>query len=79
VFTLILREGLTLVGVGFVAGAAGVFALKRSLDSLLYGVTSADPIVLAGVAVVLAAVAIVAGTLPARRATRISPVVALAE
>jgi ABC-type lipoprotein release transport system permease subunit len=75
VFQMILREALTLVGVGFVAGLLGVFALKRSLDALLYDVSGADPAVLAAVGAMLA----IAGALPARRATRISPVVALAE
>jgi predicted permease len=79
VFRLVLREGITLVGAGFVVGAAGVAALSRSLASLLYGVDAADPLVLAAVAAMLAAVAIAAGALPASRATRIDPMVALAE
>jgi len=79
VFQLVLREAIVLVGVGFVVGAAGVLVLKRSLDSLLYGVSGADPLVLAGVTATLALVAVGAGALPARRATRISPVVALTD
>jgi putative ABC transport system permease protein len=79
IFQLVLREALVLVGLGFVVGAAGIVALKRSLDSLLYGVSGADPVVLAGVTLALALVALAAGALPARRATRINPVVALAE
>jgi len=79
VFQLVLREALVLVGVGFALGTVGVFALKRSLDSLLFGVSGADPLVLAGVTVMLALVAVAAGALPAQRATRINPVVALSE
>ena len=79
VFQLVIREGLVLVAAGFLAGAAGVFALKRSLDSLLFGVSAADPTILAAVTMTLAIVAMMAGTLPARLATRISPTVALAE
>jgi ABC-type antimicrobial peptide transport system permease subunit len=79
VFQLVIREALVLVAVGFVAGAAGVLALKRSLDTLLFGVSAADPTILAAVTIMLAIVAIAAGALPARRATRINPVLALAE
>jgi predicted permease len=79
VFTLVLREGLVLVGAGFAVGAAGVVALKSSLDSLLFGITAADPSILAAVAVLLACVAVGASSLPARRATRIDPVTALAK
>jgi putative ABC transport system permease protein len=79
VFRLVLREGLVLIGIGFAVGAAGVVALKRTLDSLLFGVTAADPAVLAAVAVLLAGVAVGASSLPARRATRIDPVTALAK
>jgi predicted permease len=77
VFQLVLRDALALIGVGFVVGVAGVLALKRSLDSMLVGVTGADPLVLAVAAMALAAVAVAAGVIPARRATRINPVVAL--
>ncbi len=79
VFQLVIREGLVLVGAGFLVGAAGVFALKRTLDSLVFGVSAADPTILAAVTMTLAIVAMMAGTLPARLATRISPTVALAE
>jgi len=79
VFELVLREGLLLIVAGFVLGAAGAFALRRSLQSQLFGVSAGDPAVLAAVSVLLAAVAIVACALPARRATRIDPIVALAE
>jgi putative ABC transport system permease protein len=79
IFELVLREGLLLIAGGFVLGAIGAIALRRSLESQLFGVSSADPIVLAAVTAILAAVALVACALPARRATRIDPIVALTE
>jgi predicted lysophospholipase L1 biosynthesis ABC-type transport system permease subunit len=79
IFDLILREGLVLVALGFALGAGGVAALKQSLQSQLFGITATDPIVLATVAGFLALAATAACALPARRATRIDPVVALTE
>jgi predicted permease len=79
IFQLVLREALLLVGLGFAGGALGILALKRSLDSLLYGVSAADPLVLAAATLTLAFVAFTAGALPAHRATRINPVVALTD
>jgi putative ABC transport system permease protein len=57
----------------------GTLVLRRSLESQLFGVSSADPVVLVAVTAILAAVALVACALPARRATRIDPIVALTE
>jgi len=79
IFELILREGLLLIGTGFAVGAAGGFALRRTLEGQLFGVAATDPIVLASISGLLALVAIFACVLPARRATRIDPVVALGE
>lgn len=79
VFELVVREGLLLVGAGFVLGAAGAIALRRSLESQLFGVSATDPVVLMIVTATLALVAIAACALPARRATRINPIVALSE
>ncbi|HEV8211440.1 MAG TPA: ABC transporter permease [Vicinamibacterales bacterium] len=79
IFELVLREGLLLIAGGFVLGAIGAIALRRSMESQLFGVSSGDPIVLAAVTAILAAVALVACALPARRATRIDPIVALTE
>jgi len=79
IFELVLREGLLLIGGGFALGAVGAVAVKRSLESQLFGVSAFDPVVLAAVTAVLAVVAIIACALPARRATRIDPIIALAE
>jgi len=79
IFDLVLREGVMLIAGGFVLGGAGALALRQSLQSQLFGITATDPLVLAPVAAMLAVVAISACALPARRATKIDPVVALAE
>jgi putative ABC transport system permease protein len=79
IFDLVLREGLLLIGAGFVMGIVGALALRQSLQSQLFGITATDPLVLTAVAVMLAGVAIAACALPARRATKIDPVIALAE
>ena len=79
IFELVLREGLMLIGGGFVLGTIGAVALRRSLESQLFGVSATDPLVLTAVTVILALVAVAACALPARRATRIDPIVALAE
>jgi ABC-type antimicrobial peptide transport system permease subunit len=70
---------LLLIGGGFLLGALGTFAVRRSLESQLFGVSAGDPWVLLTVGVVLGCIAIAACALPARRATRISPLLALAE
>lgn len=77
IFRLVLGEGLLLLGAGFVIGLAGAFALRRSLETQLYGVGGMDPLVLASVAAVLATVALGACSIPARRASRIDPIAAL--
>lgn len=77
VFRMVLREGAAIVGIGLALGIAGAFALGRLIESQLYGVGVTDPLVLSGVVAVLALVGLVACLIPARRATRIDPVVAL--
>jgi predicted permease len=79
IFELIIREGLWLVGGGFLLGAVGAFLLRRSLESQLFGIQASDPFVLGAVTAGLCLVALVACALPARRATRIDPVIALSE
>jgi ABC-type antimicrobial peptide transport system permease subunit len=74
---LVFRQGLLTVGIGVVLGLAGSLALSRYLESLLYGVTTRDAAVLAGVTALLLVVAAAACYLPARRATRTDPLIAL--
>jgi predicted permease len=79
VFKLIVGHGLKIVGVGLATGVVGALLLVQLIQSLLYGVQPADPGVLAVVAVVMASTGVAACILPARRATRIDPVEALAD
>ena len=79
IFGLVIREGLTVLAVGFMAGAAGAFAIRRTMATQLYGIGAMDPTVFALVGGLLACVALVACSLPARRASRIDPLVALSE
>jgi predicted permease len=79
VFGLIAKEGMTLMLGGFVVGIVGAFAIRRTMATQLYAVSAMDPVVLGIVGAVLAVVAFAACTLPARRAARIDPLVALSE
>jgi len=77
VFRLVISQGLRVLGLGLVIGLAGSLLLVRLIQALLYGVQPTDPVVLTAVVLTLAACGIGACLLPARRATRIDPVVAL--
>jgi len=77
VLRLIVRQGMTLVSIGLALGVAGALALTRVMSSLLFEVQPADPLTFVSVSVLLAAVAFAASYLPARRATRVDPMVAL--
>ena len=79
VFRLVLREGAWLSAAGFVLGIAGALAVRRALESQLFGITAGDPLVVAVVTGGLGLVALLACALPARRATRIDPILALTE
>jgi putative ABC transport system permease protein len=80
---IVLREmigqGMKLTALGIAAGVGGSLAIASFLKSVLVGVSATDPVTLGGVAVTMAAVAAVACYVPARRATRIDPAVALRE
>jgi ABC-type antimicrobial peptide transport system permease subunit len=73
----ILAQTLTLAFAGMAIGAIASWLLGRSVSGLLYGVTPADPVTFAAMLIVLTLVAALAGWLPARRASRIDPLVAL--
>jgi putative ABC transport system permease protein len=75
--SLVVGQAVRLGGAGLVLGLAGGLALTRVLDSLLFGVTSADPLTFTAVCAMLMTVLLVAAYLPARRATRVDPMIAL--
>jgi putative ABC transport system permease protein len=77
VLRMVLAQGLKPVVIGSVAGLIAALALSRALSSLLYGVTPADPATLAGASLLLLAVAMAACLVPARRATKVDPLLAL--
>jgi len=77
VFRLVLRGMLGVVGLGLLAGLAGALALTRFLESVLFSVTRWDPASFLGTAAVVLAVAFLASYLPARRAAKVDPAVAL--
>ena len=77
VFWLILREALVLVAVGVVVGFPIIFAVTRVAKTLLFGLTPTDPISLVFAGLLMLAVALVAGYVPSRRATKVDPMVAL--
>ncbi|HEX2445818.1 MAG TPA: ABC transporter permease [Vicinamibacterales bacterium] len=79
IFRLVIQEGAILVAVGFVLGLIGAVALRTSIASQLYDVQPLDPLVLGSVAGLLGAVALFACAVPARRASRIDPLIALTE
>jgi predicted permease len=77
VLRMVVGGGLRMVGVGVAVGLAGALALARLMDSVLYGVAPHDPVTFAAAVVGLLGVALLASWLPARRATRVPPAVAL--
>jgi ABC-type antimicrobial peptide transport system permease subunit len=77
VSAMVLREALTLAGIGVAVGLAGALAMSRVIGSLLNGVAPHDPLTLAVVASVLCGAAAAAAWIPAHRAARIDPVMAL--
>jgi ABC-type antimicrobial peptide transport system permease subunit len=74
---LVVRQGMTPAGLGVLTGIAIAFAITRVLGSLLYGVKASDPVTFVSVAVLLGAVALGATYVPAKRAMKVDPVIAL--
>jgi putative ABC transport system permease protein len=74
---LLVGEGMRLAALGIVIGLAGALVLTRFMRGLLYEVSATDPLTYAGIAALLALVALLACYLPARRAARVDPLVAL--
>ncbi len=74
---LVLGQGMFTAGVGVAIGVCGSVVLTRTMESLLFGVTPTDPVTFAGVTILLTSVALLACYIPARRATKVDPMVAL--
>jgi putative ABC transport system permease protein len=77
VIGLVVREAMTLVMLGVVSGTIAALFLSRTMTRMLFSVTPTDPTTFASVAAALLVVALFASYLPARRATRVDPIVAL--
>jgi putative ABC transport system permease protein len=77
IFRLIVGQAMTLVAISVVIGLVGAFAATRLLNSLLFGVGASDPGTFAGIVILVSGVAFLAAWIPARRATRVNPIIAL--
>ena len=77
VLKLIVQQGMFLAASGILLGLLAAFGLTRFLSSLLYGVSATDPVTFIGIPLLLAAIALLASYVPARRGVRVDPIVAL--
>jgi putative ABC transport system permease protein len=77
IFRLVVGQAMTIVAISLAIGLMGAFAVTRLLNSLLFGVGASDPGTFIGIVLLVSAVAFVAAWLPARRATRVDPIIAL--
>jgi ABC-type antimicrobial peptide transport system permease subunit len=77
VLQMVMRQGMALVAGGLVLGLGGAWAVTRVMAGMLHGVSATDPMSFAGMSLVLIAVAAFATVIPARRAARIDPMIAL--
>ncbi|HUR21624.1 MAG TPA: FtsX-like permease family protein, partial [Vicinamibacterales bacterium] len=74
---VVIRRGLVLLAIGVAIGLPGALAMGRGMSTLLYGVEPADPVALGGAVILLLMVTLAACALPARRAMRTDPLIAL--
>jgi putative ABC transport system permease protein len=77
VLTMVVKQGMALVGIGIAAGLFGAYLLTQLMSSLLYEVSTTDRVTFLAIPVALAAIALAACLVPARRATRVDPLIAL--
>jgi putative ABC transport system permease protein len=77
IFRLVVGQAMALVGISLIVGLVGAFAATRILNSLLFGVGASDPVTFVAIVLLVSAVAFIAAWLPARRATRVDPIIAL--
>jgi len=77
VLQMTVKDGLKLVCAGMLLGVAAAFILTRVMSTLLYGISATDPITFVGISFVLLAVAMLASYVPALRATKVDPIIAL--
>lgn len=77
VLGMVVRQGMALVGLGLLIGIVGSYGMTRWLESVLFNVSATDPMVFLAIPVILAVVALLASYIPARRAARVDPMVAL--
>jgi ABC-type antimicrobial peptide transport system permease subunit len=77
ILKMVVRQGMTMAGAGIGAGLVGALVLTRVMASLLFGVSATDALTFSGVALFLAAIALLASYVPAWRATRVDPLIAL--
>ncbi len=75
--SMVLRQGMLQIVVGLAAGLALAFALTRLMQGMLYGVSAADPLTFVSVVALVTLVALIACYVPARRATKVDPMIAL--
>ncbi|MEY2551525.1 MAG: hypothetical protein QOG12_1669 [Verrucomicrobiota bacterium] len=77
IFRLVVGQAMTIVAISLVAGVLGAFAATRLLNSLLFGIGASDPLTFIGIMLLVSIVAFLAAWLPARRAMRVNPIIAL--